>query len=152
MVSHPTKLRIPGWGCTSPSRILFYHIEPHGGPFAGVIIIHMLNSMMFMTWIPSGAFWARTGSRRICQGDAGAAYPFRHFSGSRFRWPCRSIAVASVFTFLGSLEEAQGTLVVGFPPGSSILLELYGVIMEYPLTGTKVRSLILILPTVYFES
>lgn len=25
------------------------------------------------------------------------------------------IAVASVFTFLGSLEEAQGTLLVGFP-------------------------------------
>jgi putative spermidine/putrescine transport system permease protein len=46
------------------------------------------------------------------------------------------------------LEEAQGTLLVGFPQIKTMPVELYGVIMEYPLTAGPVLSLILIIPTI----
>ena len=49
----------------------------------------------------------------ICQGRRGR--PFRTFFRITLPLAMPGIAVASVFTFLGSLEEAQGTLLVGFP-------------------------------------
>ena len=58
------------------------------------------------------------------------------------------IIVASVFTFLGSLEESQGTLLVGFPQIKTMPVELYGVIMQYPITAGPVLSLLLIIPTI----
>lgn len=63
--------------------ILFYRLNLMG-TFVGVIIIHVLNSMMFMTWIPSGAFRGVYRQQEESARDAGAG-PFRTFSGSRFR-------------------------------------------------------------------
>ena len=74
--------------------------------------------------------------------------PVRKFFRITLPLAMPGIAVASVFTFLGSLEEAQGTLLVGFPQVKTMPVELYGVIMEYPLTAGPVLSLILIIPTV----
>lgn len=63
--------------------ILFYRLNLMG-TFVGVIIIHVLNSMMFMTWIPSGAFRGVYRQQEESARDAGAA-PSGSFSGSRFR-------------------------------------------------------------------
>ena len=126
--------------------ILFYRLNLMG-TFVGVIIIHVLNSMMFMTWIPSGAFRGVYRQQEESARDAGAG-PFRTFFRITLPLAMPGIAVASVFTFLGSLEEAQGTLLVGFPQVKTMPVELYGVIMEYPLTAGPVLSLILIIPTV----
>lgn len=55
----------PRMGLYISIGILFYRLNLMG-TFVGVIIIHVLNSMMFMTWIPSEPSGACTGSRRIC--------------------------------------------------------------------------------------
>ena len=46
------------------------------------------------------------------------------------------------------LETQQGTLLVGFPQIKTMPVELYGVIMQYPITAGPVLSLLLIIPTI----
>ncbi len=136
----------PRMGLYISIGILFYKLGLMG-TLAGVVIIHFLNSMMFMTWIPSGAFRSVYRQQEESARDAGAG-PIRTFFKVTLPLATPGIAVASVFTFLNSLEEAQGTLLVGFPQIKTMPVELYGVIMEYPLTAGPVLSLILIIPTV----
>lgn len=136
----------PRMGLYISIGILFYKLGLMG-TLAGVVIIHFLNSMMFMIWIPSGAFRSVYRQQEESARDVGAG-PIRTFFKVTLPLATPGIAVASVFTFLSSLEEAQGTLLVGFPQIKTMPVELYGVIMEYPLTAGPVLSLILIIPTV----
>lgn len=136
----------PRMGLYISIGILFYKLNLMGS-FAGVVIIHVLNSMMFMTWIPSGSFRSVHRQQEESARDAGAG-PLKTFFFITLPLAMPGIAVASVFTFLGSLEEAQGTLLVGFPQIKTMPVELYGVIMEYPLTAGPVLSLILVIPTI----
>ncbi|PNV63343.1 polyamine ABC transporter permease [Clostridium sp. chh4-2] len=135
----------PKMGLYISIGIIFYKLNLMG-TFVGVVIIHILNSMMFMTWIPSGAFRSVHRQQEESASDAGAG-PLRTFFKITLPLAMPGIIVASVFTFLGSLEEAQGTLLVGFPQIKTMPVQLYGVIMEYPLTAGPVLSLILIIPT-----
>ncbi len=135
----------PKMGLYISIGIIFYKLNLMG-TFVGVVIIHVLNSMMFMTWIPSGAFRSVHRQQEESARDAGAG-PLRTFFKITLPLAMPGIIVASVFTFLGSLEEAQGTLLVGFPQIKTMPVQLYGVIMEYPLTAGPVLSLILIIPT-----
>lgn len=136
----------PRMGLYISIGILFYKLNLMG-TFTGVVMIHVLNSMMFMTWIPSGSFRSVYRQQEESARDVGAG-PFKTFFSITLPLAMPGIAVASVFTFLGSLEEAQGTLLVGFPQIKTMPVELYGVIMEYPLTAGPVLSLILMVPTV----
>ena len=58
----------------------------------------------------------------------------------------RGVIIGAIYIL--EVDEAQGTLLVGFPQVKTMPVELYGVIMEYPLTAGPVLSLILIIPTV----
>lgn len=136
----------PRMGLYISIGILFYKLNLMG-TFTGVVLIHVLNSMMFMTWIPTGSFRSIYRQQEESARDAGAG-PVRTFFRITLPLAMPGIAVASVFTFLGSLEEAQGTLLVGFPQIKTMPVQLYGIIMEYPLTAGPVMSLILIVPTI----
>lgn len=136
----------PRMGLYISIAILFYKLNLMG-TFLGVVIIHVVNSMMFMTWIPSGSFRSVYKQQEESARDVGAG-PLKTFFHVTLPMAMPGIVVGSVFTFLGSLEEAQGTLLVGFPQIQTMPVALYGVIMEYPLTAGPVLSLILIIPTV----
>ncbi len=136
----------PRMGLYISIAILFYKLNLMG-TFLGVVIIHVVNSMMFMTWIPSGSFRSVYKQQEESARDVGAG-PLKTFFSVTLPMAMPGIVVGSVFTFLGSLEEAQGTLLVGFPQIQTMPVALYGVIMEYPLTAGPVLSLILIIPTV----
>lgn len=136
----------PRMGLYISIAILFYKLNLMG-TFLGVVIIHVVNSMMFMTWIPSGSFRSVYKQQEESARDVGAS-PLKTFFSVTLPMAMPGIVVGSVFTFLGSLEEAQGTLLVGFPQIQTMPVALYGVIMEYPLTAGPVLSLILIIPTV----
>ncbi len=136
----------PRMGLYISIAILFYKLNLMG-TFLGVVIIHVVNSMMFMTWIPSGTFRSVYKQQEESARDVGAG-SIKTFFHVTLPMAMPGIVVGSVFTFLGSLEEAQGTLLVGFPQIQTMPVALYGVIMEYPLTAGPVLSLILIIPTV----
>ena len=132
--------------CLLSNAVIFYRLNLMG-TLPGVVLIHVLNSLMFMTWIPANAFRSIHSQQEESARDAGAG-PVRTFFSITLPMAMPGIIVASVFTFLGSLEESQGTLLVGFPQIKTMPVELYGVIMQYPITAGPVLSLLLIIPTI----
>ncbi len=136
----------PKMGLYISIGILYYKLQLMG-TFVGVVLIHVLNSLMFMTWIPSNAFLSVHRQQEESARDAGAS-PFRTFLHVTLPLAMPSIIVASIYTFLGSFEEAQGTMLVGFPKFRTLPVELYGIIMEYATTAGPVFSLILLIPTI----
>jgi putative spermidine/putrescine transport system permease protein len=100
-----------------------------------------------MTWIPSSAFRSIHRQQEEAARDVGAG-PIKTFLSVTFPLAMPGIAVASIFTFLNSLEEAQGTMVVGLPRFRTMPIEMYGVILDFPATAGAVFAIILIIPTI----
>lgn len=67
----------PKLGIYTSIAVLFYKYGLMG-TYAGVIIIHMINSMMFMVWLPSSAFRNVHRQQEEAARDAGAS-PVRTF-------------------------------------------------------------------------
>ena len=138
----------PKMGLYISMGIIFYKLKLMG-TLPGVILVHMINTLMFMVWLPSGAFRAIHRQQEEAGRDVGAS-PFTVFRKITLPLAMPGIAVASMYTFLGSLEEAQGTLLVGFPEINTMATAMYGVIMQYPPTAGAVFALILMIPTLIF--
>ena len=117
------------------------------GTLLGVILIHIVNTLMFMTWIPAGAFKSVHKQQEEAARDVGAT-PWQTFRFVTLPLAMPGIVTASIFTFLASLEEAQGTLLVGMPDIKTIPVVMYSVVVDYPITAAAVFSLILVIPTI----
>lgn len=136
----------PKIGLYTALGILFYKFQLMG-TLTGVMIVHILNTMIFMIWIPSSAFQKIHRQQEEAARDVGAG-PIRTFMKVTLPAALPGIAVAGMYTFLGSLEEAQGTLLVGFPQIKTMATSMYGVILDYPPMAGAVFSLLLIIPTI----
>ena len=134
----------PRIGMFTSMGIIYYSIGLMG-TFLGVLLIHMLGTMMMMIWIPAGAFRSVPRHLEEAARDAGAG-PLRTFFKVTLpvAWP--GIAVASLYAFIGSLGESVGTLFVGLPNWRTMMTEMYGVILDFPATAGAVFALLLILP------
>lgn len=136
----------PKIGLYTAIGILFYRFHLMG-TLTGVVIIHVLNMLLFMIWIPSGAFHKIRIQQEEAARDVGAG-PLRTFLSITMPIALPGIAVAAMFSFLGSLEEAQGTLLVGFPEVKTMATSMYGMILDYPPMAGAVFSVLLLIPTV----
>jgi len=136
----------PRMGLYVSIAIIFYKLNLMG-TFLGVILIHLLGTLMYMTWIPAGAFRSVHAHQEEAARDVGAT-PFQTFRHITLPLAAPGIMVASIFTFLQSMEEAQGTLLVGVPNFKTIPVVMYGVIYDYPSTAGAVFAVILVLPTI----
>jgi putative spermidine/putrescine transport system permease protein len=125
--------------------VLFYKLGLMG-TITGVVLIHLINTLMFMTWIPSAAFRSVHRAQEESARDVGAT-PFRVFRSITLPMAMPGIIVASVFTFLSSFDEAQGTFLVGVPNVVTMPIVMYSVVSDYPSTAGAVFSIILALPT-----
>ena len=134
----------PRIGLYTSIGIIYYKVNLMG-TFVGVLLIHMLGSMMMMIWLPSGAFRSVPRQQEEAARDVGAG-PIRTFFHVTLPMAWPGIAVATMFTFIGSLGENQGTLLVGLPKYRTMPVEMYGVILDYPATAGAVFALILIIP------
>jgi putative spermidine/putrescine transport system permease protein len=76
------------------------------GTWPGVIIIHILNTMLYMVWLPSSSFRSVPRQQEEASRDIGAG-PFRTFMKVTLPTAMPGIAVASIYTFLGSLERRK---------------------------------------------
>jgi putative spermidine/putrescine transport system permease protein len=134
----------PKIGMYTSMGIIFYRIGLMG-TFLGVLLIHMLGTMMMMIWIPAGAFRSVPRHLEESARDAGAG-PLRTFFKVTLpvAWP--GIAVACLYAFIGSLGESVGTLFVGLPNWRTMMTEMYGVILDFPATAGAVFALLLIIP------
>lgn len=117
------------------------------GTFPGVILIHIVNTLMLMTWIPAGAFKSVHKQQEEAARDVGAT-PWQTFRFVTLPIAMPGIITASIFTFLASMEEGQGTLLIGMPNIKTIPVVMYSVVVDYPITAAAVFALILVIPTI----
>ncbi|MCX7030644.1 MAG: ABC transporter permease subunit [Spirochaetes bacterium] len=136
----------PRMGLYVSIAIIFYKLNLMG-TFIGVFFIHLLGTLMYMTWIPAGAFRSVHAHQEEAARDVGAT-PFQTFRHITLPLAAPGILVACVFTFLQSMEEAQGTLLVGVPNYKTIPVVMYGIIYDYPSTAGAVFAVILVMPTI----
>ncbi|MDF2958892.1 MAG: polyamine transporter permease [Paenibacillus sp.] len=136
----------PKMGLYVSIAVLFYKVGLMN-TFLGVVLIHIVNTLMFMTWIPAAAFKSVHQAQEESARDAGAG-PFRVFWHVTLPMALPGIVVASIFTFLSSLDEAQGTFLVGIPDFKTMPLIMYAIVEDYPSTAGAVFSIILTLPTI----
>ena len=115
--------------------------------FWGVVIVHLLGTVVFMTWLPAAAFAAVPRSLEEAARDAGAGplTVFRRIT-LPLAWP--GILVAVIMSFLASFDEAQGTFLVGSPVYMTMPTAMYGMVTNYPEGVAAVFSLLLSIPSV----
>ncbi|WP_010277301.1 ABC transporter permease [Paenibacillus senegalensis] len=136
----------PKMGLYVSIAVLFYKIGLMN-TLLGVVLIHMINVLMFMTWIPTAAFRNVHAAQEESARDVGAT-PFKVFRKITLPMAMPGILVASVFTFLNSLDEAQGTFLVGIPDYKTMPIVMYSIISDFPSSAGAVFSIILTLPTI----
>lgn len=136
----------PKMGLYVSIAVLFYKVGLMN-TLAGVVLIHIVNVLMFMTWIPSASFRNVHASQEESARDVGAS-PFRVFRSITLPIAMPGILVASIFTFLNSLDEAQGTFLVGIPNFKTMPIVMYSIISDFPSNAGAVFSIILTAPTI----
>ena len=136
----------PKIGIYTSIGLIYYKIGLMG-TFVGVLLIHMLGTMMEMIWLPAGAFRNVPRHQEEAARDAGAG-PFKTFFSVTLpiAWP--GIMVAALQAFIGSLGENVGTLLVGLPHWRTMMTEMYGVILDFPATAGAVFGFIIIIPNI----
>lgn len=114
---------------------------------AGILIVHLLGAIVFMTWLPAAAFSAVPRSLEEAARDAGAGRLRTFFAVTLpIAWP--GILVAIVMSFLASFDEAQGTYLVGAPTYLTMPTEMYTLVLNYPRQVAAVFSIALSIPSI----
>jgi putative spermidine/putrescine transport system permease protein len=117
------------------------------GTFLGVVIVQLIGTIVFMTWIPTAAFSAIPRSLEEAARDVGAG-PLRVFFRVTFPLAAPAILVAMILSFLASFDEAQGTFLVGVPTYITMPTEMYTLVLNYPEQVAAVFSILLAIPSV----
>jgi putative spermidine/putrescine transport system permease protein len=113
----------------------------------GVLIVHVLGTVVFMTWIPAAAFSSVPRSLEEAARDAGAG-PLRVFWSVTLPMALPAILVAAIMSFISSWDEAQGTYLVGAPDYMTMPTQMYSLVLNYPKQVSAVFSILLTIPSV----
>jgi putative spermidine/putrescine transport system permease protein len=117
------------------------------GTAIGVVVIQLIGTILFMTWIPATGFAAIPEELVNAARDAGASRRQVFF---RILLPLArpSIVVAAVLSFLAAFDEAQGTFLVGAPHYITMPVQMYSLVLNYPLGVAAVFAVVLSVPSV----
>ena len=121
------------------------------GTFLGVVIVQLIGTIVFMTWIPTAAFSSVPRSLEEAARDVGAG-PLRVFFRVTFPLAAPGIFVAMILSFLAAFDEAQGTFLVGIPNYITMPTEMYTLVLNYPEQAAAVFSILLAIPSVVLMS
>lgn len=113
----------------------------------GILVVHLLGTVVFMTWIPAAAFAAVPRSLEEAARDAGAS-KLRTFFSVTLPMALPGILVAAIMSFLASFDEAQGTYLVGAPDYMTMPTQMYTLVLNYPTQVAAVFSILLAIPSV----
>lgn len=113
----------------------------------GILVVHILGTVVFMTWIPAAAFSAVPRSLEEAARDAGASKG-RVFLSVTLPMALPGILVAAIMSFLASFDEAQGTYLVGAPDYMTMPTQMYSLVLNYPTQVAAVFSILLAIPSV----
>lgn len=136
----------PKMGLFATLATLFYTLNLMNTVF-GIVIVQVLGTIVFMTWIPAAAFASVPRSLEEAARDAGAS-KLRVFFSITLRMAMPGILVAAVMSFLASFDEAQGTYLIGAPQYFTMPTEMYTLVLNYPPQVAAVFSILLSIPSV----
>lgn len=136
----------PKIGLFAAIATLYYTLHLMG-TFMGVVIIQLLGTIIYMTWIPAAAFAAVPRYLEEAARDAGAS-KITVFRTITLRMAMPGILVAVVMSFLAAFDEAQGTYLVGAPTIYTMPTEMYSLVQNYPIQVAAVFSILLAIPSV----
>lgn len=140
----------PKIGLFASIATLYYTLNLMG-TVVGVVIIQLLGTIIYMTWIPAAAFAAVPKNLEEAARDAGAS-KFRVFWDVTLRMAMPGILVAMVMSFLSSFDESQGTYLVGVPTIYTMPTQMYALVLNYPVQIAAVFSILLTIPSVLLIS
>jgi len=140
----------PKIGLFASIATLYYTLNLMG-TVVGVIIVQLLGTIIFMTWIPAAAFGSVPRNLEDAARDAGAS-KLRTFRDITLRLAMPGILVAMVMSFLASFDEAQGTYLVGVPTIYTMPTKMYALALNYPVQIAAVFSILLAVPSVLLIS
>ena len=113
----------------------------------GVMLIQLINTLLFMIWIPTGTFRGINRNLEEAARDVGAG-PFRTFFQVTLPIALPGLIVAGLFSFIAAFDEAQGSLIVGTPNHITMPVMMYGLVEGYPEPAGAVFSVLLALPSI----
>lgn len=117
------------------------------GTFWGVVLVQLINSLVTMTWIPAASFSSVPRELEEAARDLGAS-PLRVFFTVTLPIAMPGVIVACILTFLGALDEAQATLIVGAPNIVTMPVQMYTLVSNYPEPVGAIFSVLLTIPSV----
>jgi putative spermidine/putrescine transport system permease protein len=136
----------PKMGLFVSLAALFYALNLMNS-ILGILIVHLLGTVVFMTWIPAAAFAAVPRSLEEAARDAGAS-KMQVFFSVTLPMALPGILVAAIMSFLASFDEAQGTYLVGAPDYFTMPTQMYSLVLNYPTQVAAVFSILLAIPSV----
>lgn len=136
----------PKFGLYISIATLFYRLNLMS-TFLGVVLIQLINTLVFMTWIPTAGFDGVAKELEEAARDAGAGR-LRVFFRITLPLAMPSIIVAAILAFLAAFDEAQGTVVVGLPNITTMPVLMYRLVANYPEPVSAVFSILLAVPSI----
>ena len=135
----------PKFGLYVTILTIFYKIG-FNDTVQGIVVIQMIETLVFMIWIPATAFQNFDRSLEEAAMDAGCSRVGTFF---RITLPLAApaIAVAMLLSFVAALDESQGTLIVGLPDNVTMPLIMYNAVNSYAQPEGAVFALILSVPS-----
>jgi putative spermidine/putrescine transport system permease protein len=135
----------PKFGLYVTILTIFYKIN-FNDTVQGIVVIQMIETLVFMIWIPATAFQNIDRNLEEAAMDAGCSRAGTFF---RITLPLAApaIAVAMLLSFVAALDESQGTLIVGLPDNVTMPLIMYNAVNSYAQPEGAVFALILSVPS-----
>jgi putative spermidine/putrescine transport system permease protein len=135
----------PKFGLYITILTVFYQIN-FNDTVQGIVAIQMIETLVFMIWIPATAFQNIDRSLEEAALDAGCS---RIGTFLRITLPLAApaIAVAMLLSFVAALDESQGTLIVGLPDNVTMPLIMYNAVNSYAQPEGAVFALMLSIPS-----
>lgn len=103
----------PRFGLYITIAVIFFRLRLIG-TVPGVVLIQLVNTLLFMIWIPTAAFQGVDRALEEAALDVGAS-PLRVFVQVTLPLVAPALAAALLLTFVGTFYETQGALLVGVP-------------------------------------
>ena len=103
----------PRFGLYIAIAVIFFRLRLIG-TVSGVVLIQLVNTLLFMIWIPTAAFQGVNRTLEEAALDVGAS-PLRVFVQITLPLVAPSLAAALLLTFVGAFYETQGAMLVGVP-------------------------------------
>lgn len=136
----------PRFGAYITIAVLFFQLNLIG-TMAGVILIQLANTLLLMIWIPTGAFQAVDRSLEEAALDVGASR-IQVFLRITLPQVTPALVAALMLTFIGTVYETYGALLVGAPNVITIPVIMFPLINNQPIPQPgAILSVLLFLPS-----